>query len=251
MLTYVCMLFSTRSPEFVDAAALTTPSADMPPDLQLPFAVCNDALWYSAYVAERECREKMEKTADGSCSTAKTPTRRPSHSSASKSASQNVTSRPPNEVVIDNLILLLRARGIPDSDIRDAVLQGKNGILSTSKSEIKLANTECSPGAAVDVDECDHEDAVVDTQPEADIDSDQEGEEICRASIANGDEAPFHRKKGGVEEQETDVRPSPTSSPVDFPAGVSDDAHSPPLIDGYQEASNSYAGGDLETVWSI
>lgn len=195
----------TRSPSFVDESCMTTPSADMPPDLQLPFAVCSDSLWAAAYLAERERREQLDNVIGGAAKgvdteVKKTPVRR-----ASKAAGEPVvatpatTTRPTNEVVIDNLIILLRNKGIPDDEIRTAILHGHAG-----QSDVEAA---VSPPA------------VHQTDNTCDVNTDAD----ARAASPNVDS---DREAEASEEKETVVvgENASSSSPVVIECGASFDA---------------------------
>lgn len=119
---------------------MTTPSADMPSDLQLPFAVCSDCLWSAAYLAERERREQLDRAIGGTCGADTEVKRSPKRRASVKEQVGTTTTRPPNEVVIDNLIILLRSKGIPDDEIRTAILHGKAG-----QSDAAAAPAESTP----------------------------------------------------------------------------------------------------------
>ena len=147
----ICLLYlfcSTRSPAFVDQSCLTTPSVDMPADLQLPFAVSSDSLWTAAYVAERERREQLDSAIGGTGSAdtedKKPPVRRSSRAPREPAAAET-TIRPANEVVIDNLIILLRNKGVPDDEIRTAILHGNAGQIDTPTQQEPVEKKKESP----------------------------------------------------------------------------------------------------------
>ena len=115
-------------------------------DLFLPYQQTNDSVWLSAYTFERERREQLEQLLllnEQQSATRIPTTRRKSksgaitgtdqnqnqnqnqHQNSEKSNGSNGLGRPPDSEVIDNLIRLLRARKVPDTDIRNAILHGE------------------------------------------------------------------------------------------------------------------------------
>ena len=104
--------FRLRIPKFADHPTISKPLTTDCVDLQLCYSCVNDNVWEAAYISERERREALD-SKDGNSGKSEQP---------SSTGSGNV--RPKNEEVIDRLILLLRKKGVPDAEIRHAVLHG-------------------------------------------------------------------------------------------------------------------------------
>jgi len=124
----------------MDTVSLPTYKSHRGGDLFLPYQQTNDSVWLSAYTFERERREQLEQLLllnEQQSATRIPTTRRKSksgaitgtdqnqnqnqnqHQNSEKSNGSNGLGRPPDSEVIDNLIRLLRARKVPDTDIRN------------------------------------------------------------------------------------------------------------------------------------